>query len=73
MADLSRIRALLEQRRPGHALPQPFYTDPDIFAFVDRIHGSSWIMAGFETELPSPGSTLALTIGRSPVVVVRWR
>ncbi len=74
MTDLSRIRALLGQRRPGHALPQQFYTDPDIFAFdVDRIYGSSWIMVGFEAELPLPGSTLALTIGRSPVVVVRGR
>jgi Rieske 2Fe-2S family protein len=74
MADLSRIRLLLDQRRPGHALPQQFSTDPAIFAFdVDRIYGSSWIMVGFETELPSPGSTLALTIGRSPVLVVRGR
>jgi Rieske 2Fe-2S family protein len=30
-------------------------------------------MVGFEAELPEPGCTLALTIGRSPVVVVRGR
>ena len=74
MTDLARIRALLDQRRPGHALPQAFYNDPAIFAFdVEAIYGQSWIMAGFEAELPSPGSTLALTIGRSPVVVARGR
>ena len=74
MTDLSRIRALLDQRRPGHAMPQAFYTDPEIFQFdVDRIYAGSWIMAGFEVELPSPGCTLALTIGRSPVVIVRGR
>jgi Rieske 2Fe-2S family protein len=74
MTDLARIRALLEKRRPGHALPQAFYTDPDIFAFdIEAIHNRSWIMVGFEVELPDPGCTLALTIGRSPVVVVRGR
>ncbi len=74
MADLSRIRALLDQRRPGHALPQAFYTDRDIFEFdLEAIHGQSWIMVGFEVELPAPGCTLATSIGRSPVVVVRGR
>jgi Rieske 2Fe-2S family protein len=74
MTDLARIRALLDRRRPGHALPQEFYTDPDIFAFdLEAIHQRSWIMVGFEVELPTPGCTLALTIGRSPVVVVRGR
>lgn len=74
MIDLSRIRTLLDQRRPGHALPQEFYTDPDIFTFdVDRIYGNAWILAGFEIEVPTPGSTLALTLGRSPVVIVRGR
>ncbi len=74
MTDLARIRALLDQRRPGHALPREFYTDPDIFEFdIEAIYHRSWIMVGFEAELPSPGCTLALTVGRSPVVVVRGR
>ena len=65
---------MLDRRRPGHALPQEFYTDPDIFAFdIAAIYNRSWIMVGFEAELPSAGSTLALTIGQSPVVVVRGR
>ena len=74
MLDLQRIRTLLDQRRPGHALPQEFYTDPDILRFdMEAIYGRSWILAGFEAELPEPGCTLALTIGRNPVVVVRGR
>jgi Rieske 2Fe-2S family protein len=74
LLDLARIRRLLDQRRPGHALPQAFYTDPDILQFdMEAIYGRSWIMAGFEAELPEPGCTLALTIGRNPVVVVRGR
>ena len=74
MLDLARIRSLLDQRRPGHTLPQPFYGDPDIFAFdMQAIYARSWIMAGFEVELPAPGCTLAFTVGRSPVVIVRGR
>ena len=74
MLDLGRVRALLDQRRPGHTLPQPFYTDADLFEFdLAAIHGRSWIMAGFEAEVPLPGSTLAVTLGRSPVVLARGR
>ena len=74
MTNLARIRSLLDTRRPGHALPREFYTDPDIFEFdMDAIYHRSWIMAGFEAELPQPGCTLALTIGRTPVVIVRDR
>ena len=74
MTDLARIRALLDKRRPGHALPREFYTDAELFAFdMEAIHHRSWTMAGFEVELPSPGCTLALTVGQSPVVVVRGR
>jgi Rieske 2Fe-2S family protein len=74
MLDLSRIRSLLDQRRPGHTLPQAFYNDPDILQFdLTVIHGLNWIMVGFESELPEPGCTLATAIGRNQVVVVRGR
>lgn len=74
MLDLARIRSLLDQRRPGHTLPQAFYGDPDIFAFdMQAIYGRSWIMAGFEAELPAPGCSLAFNVGRSPIVIVRGR
>ena len=74
MLDLGRIRALLDERKPGHSLPQAFYIDADVFEFdLAAIHTRSWIMGGFEAELPRPGSTLAFNVGRSPVVVVRGR
>ena len=72
MFDLRRICALLDSRLPGHTLPQDFYTDPEIFEFdLEAILSRSWILVGFECELPSAGSYLATTVGRSPVVVVR--
>lgn len=74
MLNLAKVRSLLDARRPGHTLPQPFYTDPEILEFdYAAIYERSWIMVGFEVELPKPGSWLASTVGRSPIVVARDR
>jgi glycine betaine catabolism A len=72
MVDLERVAALLAERKPGHALPRGFYTDPELFEFDQvAIHRRCWILAGFEVELPKAGSHLALTIAAAPVFVVR--
>ena len=74
MLDLERIGALLQARKPGHSLPQALYNDADAFAFdLEAIFARSWLMVGFEVELPKPGSYLATTIGPWPVLVVRDR
>jgi len=72
MADLERIAALLDQRRPGHALPRAFYTDAEIFEFDQiAIHRRCWVLVGFEVELPRTGSHLALNVAGAPAFVVR--
>ena len=74
MRNLERIEALFQERRPRHSLPQALYNDPDAFDFdMEAIFGRSWLMVGLETELPKPGSYLALTMGRWPILVVRDR
>jgi Rieske 2Fe-2S family protein len=74
MLNLTKMRSLLDARQPNHALPQGCYTDPEVFAFdLAAIHERNWILAGFEVELPEPGCTLALPIGRSSVLIVRDR
>jgi glycine betaine catabolism A len=74
MLNLTKMRSLLDARQPNHTLPQDFYTDPDVFAFdLTAIHGRSWILAGFEVEVPGPGSYLSFSIGRSSVLIVRDR
>ena len=66
------IGALMATRRPGHTLPQAFYRDPDIFEFdLRELHGRAWLMLGFEVEIPDPGSYMAVTIGRTPIIVLR--
>ena len=72
MYDRDRVTTLLRQRLAGHTLPQAFYVDPDIFELdLQAIFRRSWNLVGFEAELNQPGSYLATTIGRSPIVVLR--
>ncbi|MCE7026815.1 aromatic ring-hydroxylating oxygenase subunit alpha [Jiella avicenniae] len=74
MLDLSMIAAVFAQRKPGHSLPQALYNSPDVYEFdLQAIYGQSWILAGFTCEIPRPRGVLALTIGRSPVVITRDR
>lgn len=74
MVDLGGIKALFDSRKPGHSLPQALYNDPDVFRFdLEAIYARSWIMAGFECELPEPTSYLSVKIGPWPVLIVRDR
>ena len=74
MVDLDKIAGLLNQRLPGHGLPQALYNDADSFDFdMDAIFRASWIMVGFEVEVKRPGSWMAITIGPWPVLITRDR
>lgn len=70
MAD--KVRALLAERRRGHALPQGFYVDPAVHELDRRaIFDRHWIQAGLTSQLPRPGDYLTLSIGGSSVIVLR--
>ena len=72
--DLAKIGALLAARRPGHGLPQALYNDPEVFAFdLEAIFARSWLLAGFECELPAAGGYLATAVGPWPVLITRDR
>jgi len=74
MSDLAWVARQFAARRVGHALPQGLYTDPRAFDFdMAVIYGQSWLMAGFECELPTPASYLSMMIGEWPVLITRDR
>lgn len=74
MIDLARISRLLDERRPGCALPGGLYNDPDVFAFdMEAIFARTWNLVGFEVELPKPGSWMAVNVGPWPVLLTRDR
>ena len=74
MIDIRRMGALLAERPEAHCLPQGLYNDPAAFDFdMAAIFGTSWLMAGFECELPKAGSYVAQMVGKWPVLIVRGR
>ena len=74
MYERQRILDLLDRAQDGHSLPREFYRDSDIYEFdVERLLPRTWLMVGFEAELPSPGSYFALTVGTAPILVLRGR
>ena len=74
MQDFSQVRRSLQSRRPGHTLPQALYTSDEAFRFdVTAVFSRAWVLVGLECEVPEPGAALALTVGMSPIVIVRDR
>lgn len=74
MEDRAWAGIQLAARKAGHSLPAELYTSQRAFDFdLAAIYARSWLMAGFECELPDPGSYLAFNIGPWPVLLVRDR
>jgi glycine betaine catabolism A len=70
--ELERIGAWFKQRRAGHTLPQPLYSEASVFEFDMRaIYGQSWLMVGMDCELPKAGSYISIMVGKSPMLIVR--
>jgi len=72
MSRMENLRALFAERRRGYSLPQGLYTDLAVHDFdIRAIFQRTWLQAGFESEIPTPGDYLTLKVGESSVVVVR--
>ena len=72
MYDAAKVKAFLDQRKPGHALPQAFYRDPAFYEFdLDAIFGRVWLFAGLDLDLPKPTGYVTLRIGHTSVILVR--
>jgi phenylpropionate dioxygenase-like ring-hydroxylating dioxygenase large terminal subunit len=68
----ARLRTLIASRRPGHALPREFYTDPAIFeADVERMLLKHWFCAGHESSIAGSGDYLTVDLGAESVILTR--
>ena len=68
----ARLAALLAERRRGFSLPQAFYTDPAVHeADLQAIFYRHWLFAAASCELAEPGAFVTLTVGQSPILVLR--
>ena len=68
----NNMLARLTARKPGHSLDQPFYNDPGFHALdMAHIWQKSWIFAALTCDLPTPGDFVTLSIGETPVIILR--
>ncbi|PVA11626.1 ribosomal subunit interface protein [Pelagivirga sediminicola] len=68
------IAALKASRRPGHALPRPFYTEPAIYEHDIRDYWNrSWIWVGHESQVPEPGDYFTFDYGPESLIIARDR
>jgi Rieske 2Fe-2S family protein len=66
------ISDLLARRRPGYALEQAFYTDPEVFrADMETIFYRDWLFVAPACELPKSGSYITHQVGDYGVIIVR--
>jgi phenylpropionate dioxygenase-like ring-hydroxylating dioxygenase large terminal subunit len=70
--DTPSIAGLIAAQKPGHALDQRFYTDPDIYELeLERIIARNWFLAGHVSELAEAGDFKVLQLARESVIIVR--
>jgi Rieske 2Fe-2S family protein len=66
------IADLIASHKPGYALDQRFYTDPEIYELeLERVIGRNWILAGHQSELREPGDFKVLNIAKESAIIVR--
>ena len=72
MDDKRTLEELIAAQRPGYALEQRFYTDPDIYALeVEKVINRNWFLAGHVSELPEAGDFKLFRAGEESAIVVR--
>jgi phenylpropionate dioxygenase-like ring-hydroxylating dioxygenase large terminal subunit len=72
--DNRSVAELVAAQKPGWALDQRFYTDPDIYQLeLDRIVARNWVFAGHQSELPDEGDFKVLKVANESAIIVRGR
>ena len=68
------IQDLLDRRRPGHALEQPFYTSQAIYDLdLAHLFYKEWLYAAPACQLAKTGSYVTMRVGAYEVIIVRGR
>ena len=69
---MNSIQSLLARHKPGYALEQAFYGDPEVFqADLEAIFYSDWLFAVPACQLDAPGSFQRLKLGVYDILIVR--
>jgi Rieske 2Fe-2S family protein len=74
MSENAFIQELIAGHKPGWALAQPFYADPDVYQLeLDRIITRNWILAGHASQLPDAGDFLVFRLANESAIIVRGK
>ena len=74
MSDNASIADLIARQKPGWALDQRFYTDPEIYQLeLDRIVTRNWILAGHASQIPDAGDYLVFSLTNESAIIVRGK
>jgi len=74
MSDNAAIADLIASQKPGWALDQRFYTDPEIYQLeLDRIVTRNWILAGHASQIPDAGDYLVFSLTNESAIIVRGK
>jgi len=66
------LDALLATRREGCGMPRALYQSDALYEEeLARIWRGGWLFAGFAVEIPNAGDFLTLTVGATPILVLR--
>ena len=70
--DNTSIESLIANQKPGRALDQRFYTDPEIYHLeLNRIVTRNWILAGHTSQIPNVGDYLTFKLANESAIIVR--
>ncbi len=70
--DAQSVDGLIAAHKPGYALDQRFYTDPQIYELeLERIVYRNWILAAHQSELPNAGDYKVFNVAGESAIVVR--
>jgi phenylpropionate dioxygenase-like ring-hydroxylating dioxygenase large terminal subunit len=66
------LTQLIDERLPGFALAQPFYTDPEIYQReLERFLLPHWLCVGHQSQIPNEGDYFLFEIASESVIVQR--
>jgi phenylpropionate dioxygenase-like ring-hydroxylating dioxygenase large terminal subunit len=69
---MDKITNLLSGYQSGWSLPQPFYTDQEIFEMEwERIWKKYWLFAGTTAAIPKPGDYFTYQAHKDSIVIIR--
>jgi len=66
------VAALIQARKMGFSLQQPFYTDEQIFQLdLERVYYCNWLFAGHGCQIPAAGDYFTFDAGKLSLILIR--